>query len=245
MTAAVSALPGAATSGTATRAVLFDLDGTLLDTAPDMAVALNALRCEQSRPPLDYATVRVQVSNGSNALVRLAFPDVPEGTFQSLRDRFLLIYHRRLCVETRPFEGILELLAALEARGVAWGVVTNKPAWLAEPLLDALELRHRAAAIVSGDTLPERKPHPRPLLRAAERIGATPAQCLYVGDAERDMVAARAAGMYAIGARFGYIESMAETHGWPVDAWIDTPLDVLASLAAHDALPRGARRSRA
>ncbi|MGQ0833539.1 MAG: HAD-IA family hydrolase [Gammaproteobacteria bacterium] len=207
--------------------MFFDLDGTLLDTAPDMAGAINALRTEQSLDPLPYATVREQVSHGAAAVVRGAFPHAPEAHFHALRDRFLALYRRRLTDETRPFPGILQLLDALERARVAWGVVTNKPAWLTEPLLEALGLRHRAVTVVSGDTLPERKPHPRPLLVAAERAQAAPHDCIYVGDAERDVVAGRAAGMRTLVACFGYIGRMEDARAWPADGWIDSPLDVL------------------
>jgi len=220
-----------AANGSAARAVFFDLDGTLLDTAPDMAAAVNALRIEQSLEPLPFATIRNQVSHGAAAVVRTAFPHAPEADFRALRDRFLTLYRPRVAAESRPFPGMPELLDALEAAGVPWGVVTNKPAWLAEPLLEALALRQRAIAVVSGDTLPERKPHPRPLLLAAERAGVAPRACLYVGDAERDIIAGRAAGMRTLVACFGYIGPMENARAWPADGWIDSPQEVLPWIA--------------
>ncbi len=147
--------------------MLFDLDGTLLDTAPDMAGALNKLRQEEQLELLPFEKVRQLVSHGATALVRLAFPQADAPVFAALRERFLKIYRGRLAVETRPYEGVLAALACLESKGIAWGVVTNKPGWLTEPLLEQFALRDRARVIVSGDTLAERKPHPAPLQYAA------------------------------------------------------------------------------
>lgn len=224
------------------RAVLFDLDGTLLDTAGDLAQALNRLRAENALPPLGYERIRSFVSHGSSALVRLAFPRAPEGEFLELRARLLELYAAALCVHTRPFPGMLELLARLERDGTRWGVVTNKPAVLAEPLLDALGLKARAGVVVGGDTLPQRKPHPRPLLHAAERMGIAPPECVYVGDAERDVLAARAAGMRAVVACFGYLGESDDPRSWPADAWVQSPLEIYAWLqrAALDEEPLGA-----
>jgi N-acetyl-D-muramate 6-phosphate phosphatase len=212
------------------RACLFDLDGTLLDTAPDMAGALNTLLVERASTPLPFATVRPQVSHGAVALVRLGFPDAAETEREALRVRFLELYRARLAEQTRPFAGIPELLAAIERQGIPWGVVTNKPAWLTEPLLQALGLGSRAGVIVSGDTVAERKPHPLPLIHAAQRLGLLPAQCLYVGDAERDVQAARAAGMQVLVALFGYIDPLSAPREWPADGWISSPLEVLGWL---------------
>lgn len=212
-------------------AVLLDLDGTLLDTAPDMAAAVNALRIEQSEEPLPFERVRPHVSHGATALVRLAFPHAPEADFLALRARFLALYRPRVALETRPFPGAAELLAALEQAGIPWGIVTNKPAWLTEPLLEALGLRARAAAVVSGDTLPQKKPHPRPLLHAAEQARVDPRRCIYVGDTERDVLAGKAAGMRTLVACFGYIGDMEDPRTWPADGWIDTPLEVLPFVA--------------
>jgi 2-phosphoglycolate phosphatase len=190
-------------------AVLFDLDGTLLDTAPDMAGALNELRHEERIGALPFDLVRPLVSHGATALVRLAFPGADTAAFAKLRTRFLAIYRGRLARETRPFEGVLDSLARLDANGIPWGIVTNKPGWLTEPLLKKLAPLDGARVIVSGDTLAERKPHPAPLLYAAAKLGVAPARCIYIGDAERDVLAAQAAGMRAFVALFGYI---------PVDA---------------------------
>jgi 2-phosphoglycolate phosphatase len=206
-----------------TRAVLLDLDGTLLDTAPDMVGALNELRQEKNLGPVPFEQARRRVSHGAAALVRMGFPEVVDSAFETLRERFLEIYSRRLCVESSVYEGIAESLARLESVGIPWGIVTNKPAWLTEPLLEQLALRQRASVIVSGDSLPERKPHPAPLLHAAERLGIVPAQCIYIGDAERDVLAARAAGMKVFVALFGYIGPDEQPKQWPATGWLDTP----------------------
>ena len=205
------------------RAVLFDLDGTLLDTAPDMAAALNALRREEGLTDLSFSEIRPLVSHGAGALVCLAFAQAADATAAQLRGRFLTLYRKRLSVQTRPYDGLLDSLAGLESRGVRWGIVTNKPAWLTEPLLAQLHLSDRAAVIVSGDTLPDRKPHPAPLLHAAMRLGLEPHECLYIGDAERDVLAAQAAGMDVLVALFGYIPTQERPHEWPATGWVDFP----------------------
>ena len=215
-----------------TRAVLFDLDGTLLDTAPDMAGALNQLRSEGNRDPLPFEEVRLLVSHGATALVRLAFAEADDDAFIVLRKRFLEIYRSRLSVETQVYEGILEALGRLESDGIAWGVVTNKPEWLTEPLLEHFALRRRAGVVVCGDTLTECKPHPAPLLYAAEKLGVTPAQCIYIGDAERDVLAAQAAGMKVFVALFGYIRANEKPHEWPASGWLDSPQAMVKLLEA-------------
>jgi phosphoglycolate phosphatase len=209
------------------RAALFDLDGTLLDTAPDMAAALNVLREEQRQSHVEFALIRPQVSNGAAAVVRVGFPAADAEQAEQLRLRFLDIYALQLADQTRLFRGFDEVLGTLEAHGIPWGVVTNKPARLTEPLLDALKLTARAACIVSGDTIPERKPHPAPLRLAAERIGIPAQHCLYLGDALRDVQAAIAAGMLPLGARFGYLDAAEEPERWPVAGWIDRPAELL------------------
>ncbi|MBV6423435.1 MAG: N-acetylmuramic acid 6-phosphate phosphatase [Steroidobacteraceae bacterium] len=209
--------------GSPVRAVLFDLDGTLLDTAPDMVGAMNALLAEECLPPVRFDTARAQVSHGSNGLMRIAFPGIEGEAFERLRDRFLALYRARLVDETDLFPGGAELLEYLEGAALPWGVVTNKPGWLAEPLLAELGLAARMACLVSGDTLPMRKPSPEPLLHAAGAIGVPPAECVYVGDALRDVEAARAAGMRAVVASFGYVSAADEHLLWPAEAWIDSP----------------------
>jgi len=216
--------------GTAIHAVLFDLDGTLLDTAPDMIGALNTLRAEEGLAAVPFATARPQVSHGSSGLMRVAFPEAVNGELERLRARFLLLYRERLAEETLLFPGGDIMLEKIEASARPWGVVTNKPGWLAEPLLAELGLEPRMACLVSGDTLPERKPHPRPLLHAARLMGIDPAACVYVGDALRDIQAARAAGMRSVVASFGYVPAGDEHREWPAEAWIDTPAELVGWL---------------
>jgi 2-phosphoglycolate phosphatase len=212
------------------RTVLFDLDGTLLDTAPDLADALNAVLIEQHHPALPFEKIRGVVSHGAMALIRLGFSlDESQPDFQPLRLRLrlLTLYRDNIARRTRPFPGMYELLDQLEQRGYTWGVVTNKPGWLTEPLLKALGLYDRAACVVSGDTLETRKPHPAPLLHACELTGCRPEHCVYVGDAERDIEAGRNAGMRNLLALFGYFQDHERPQDWPADAMIRHPGELI------------------
>jgi N-acetyl-D-muramate 6-phosphate phosphatase len=209
------------------RAVLFDLDGTLLDTAPDMVGALNALRREHSLAPLPFETVRSAVSHGAARVVKLGFPDTDPEDSASLQRRFLEIYRGALSLETRLFPGMDQVLEALEGGGIKCGIVTNKPAWLTDPLLAELNLRARFACVVSGDTLAERKPHPKPLLHAAALADVAPSACIYVGDAERDVQAAHAAAMPALVADYGYLKPDEDSSAWGADGHLKQPLDLL------------------
>jgi len=209
------------------RGVLFDLDGTLLDTAPDMGASLNALLEEHGRPPLPHEVIRPKVSRGSRALVALGFGAGSPEEHAPRIERFLALYSQRLAIDTQPFDGVLPLLDSLESREIPWGIVTNKPGWLAQPLLETLQLFARCRCLVCGDTLPERKPSPLPLLHASEKLGIQPGHCLFVGDSEIDMRSARAAGMPAIGARYGYFEASDQPEKWPADGWIESPLELL------------------
>ncbi len=212
----------------AIRTVLFDLDGTLLDTAPDLADALNAVLEENGRTPLPYAHIRPVVSHGGIALIDLGFGlEHTDPQFEALRTRLLVVYRANLSRKTRPFPGMLEVLERLEARDINWGVVTNKPGWLTEPLLRDLDLFDRAVCVVSGDTLDERKPHPAPMLHACEQAGSQPAQCVYVGDAQRDIEAGINAGMHTLVALFGYIPEGEDAHAWQADASISAPDELL------------------
>jgi phosphoglycolate phosphatase len=213
------------------RAILFDLDGTLLDTAPDMIGALNALRTEHQLAELPAERVRASVSHGSSRLVQLGFPDAID--FGALQRRFLEIYAERLSRETRLFEGMDGVLEELASRRLAIGIVTNKPARLTEELLSDLELRARFACVVGGDSLPERKPHPLPMLHAAALAGAAPEECLYVGDARRDVQAAHAAGMQALVATYGYLGEEEDWRVWGAEGYIERPLDLIAWLGAR------------
>jgi phosphoglycolate phosphatase len=214
------------------RAVLFDLDGTLVDTAPDLGHALNLQRVRHGLQPLADEVIRPQASHGARGLLGVGFDLHPEDSrFASMRDEFLQLYADNICRHSRPFPGILDLLAELEARGLKWGVVTNKPARFTEPLMSILDLAERAACIVSGDTCPQPKPHPAPMLAAADLCGATPAQCLYLGDAERDIEAARAAAMPALVAAWGYLDAADQPHTWGAHGEIHNPIETLDFLA--------------
>jgi len=213
------------------KTVLFDLDGTLLDTAPDLAAALNNVLAENQREPLPYETIRGVVSHGGMALIKLGFRlDESSPDFEPLRQRLLSIYRANLSSKTRPFPGMAELLDRLEQGGLNWGVVTNKPGWLTQPLLQDLGLLERAACVVSGDTLDERKPHPAPMLHASAQAGSRPEQCVYIGDARRDIEAGRNANMYTLIALFGYFMDDDRPHEWQADGILEQPLDLLAWL---------------
>lgn len=212
------------------RGVLLDLDGTLLDTAPDMAAALNRLRAENGDASLEFAAIRPHVSHGAAALVRLGFPTASDAEFARLRQRFLDVYAGDIANETRLFPGFETVLEALETRRLPWGVVTNKPASLANPLLAELQLAQRAACVVCGDTVAERKPHPAPLLHAATLLSLKPDECVYVGDAERDVQAGRAAGMHTLIALFGYLGEHDRPEQWQADGLISEPVDLLSWL---------------
>ena len=214
------------------KAVLFDLDGTLVDTAPDLGHALNLQRARHGLAPLADEIIRPQASHGARGLLGLGFGLHPDDArFAPMRVEFLELYAGNICRHSRPFPGILELLDALEARGMKWGVVTNKPARFTEPLMSILDLADRAACIVSGDTCPQPKPHPAPMLAAAELCGALPAECLYLGDAERDIQAATAAAMPALVAAWGYLDAGDQPHTWGAHGEIRHPLETLDYLA--------------
>ncbi|MBC7944810.1 MAG: phosphoglycolate phosphatase, partial [Burkholderiales bacterium] len=188
------------------EAVLFDLDGTLADTAPDLGYALNRQRVAHGMPPLPVATIRPHVSRGGRGLVHIGFALTPEESgYTAMRDEFLSLYAENICRETTLFPGMAELLDEIEKRGLPWGIVTNKPARFTGPLIAALGLQSRAACVISGDTCGRAKPYPDPLLAAAAQLGTAPAACVYVGDDERDVQAARAAGMQIIVALYGYL----------------------------------------
>jgi N-acetyl-D-muramate 6-phosphate phosphatase len=214
------------------RAILFDLDGTLLDTAPDMVGALNELRREQGLAPLPYEEVRSAVSHGAARVVKTGFPDAAADDAAALQRRFLEIYRGALSRGTRLFPGMDEVLDALSRRRLKSGIVTNKPAWLTDPLLEELGLRARFDCVVSGDTVAERKPHPLPLLHAAELAGVSPGECIYVGDAERDVQAAHAAGMPALVANYGYLRAGEDSSAWAGDGYLQKALDLLSWLDA-------------
>ena len=208
--------------------VLFDLDGTLLDTAPDLAAALNRLRADRGQPALPLAAIRPTVSHGSPGMLQLCFglhPDHPD--YAKLNQQLLDAYRAAIAVETQLLDGMAQVLATLEARAIPWGVVTNKPGWLTEPLLQALDLGSRAACVVSGDTLPQCKPEPEPLWHACRQVGVAPGDCLYVGDAERDIQAGNRAGMTTLVAGFGYLGAADCPQEWGAAGILDCPVDLL------------------
>ncbi|MEW6677897.1 MAG: HAD-IA family hydrolase [Pseudomonadota bacterium] len=210
------------------RAVLFDLDGTLVDTAPDLIDTLNTLRHCRGLPPMEAHLLRPQASHGTQGLIRLGLgvgADHPD--FPGLRSEFLDIYQANLSRRSRLFPEMGQVLEVLEGRGLAWGVVTNKPAFLTEPLLDQLGLGHRAACVVSGDTCARNKPHPEPVLHACRHMTIAPGDCIYVGDAARDVEAARAAGMPALVALYGYLGETDQPAEWGASGFIRSPLGLM------------------
>lgn len=221
------------------RVVLFDLDGTLVDSAPDMLAAVNALRGARGEPPMALDALRPRVSKGARAMLAAAFPALGDGEREALVRPFLDAYERELGRHGGPFDGIEEMLAALEADGARWGIVTNKPEYLARQLLPLLGWEARCAILVGGDTLTERKPHPLPLLHSARALGIAPGECAYVGDDERDIVAARAAGMPSVVALWGYRLDEDDPVAWLGDVMADLPRDLLDP-AAWPALLAGA-----
>jgi N-acetyl-D-muramate 6-phosphate phosphatase len=216
---------------TSPRALLFDLDGTLVDTAPDLARATNALRAHHGHAPLPYPEIRAQVSNGGSALVTLALGLPRDHAGHDAARRFLLAaYGEAVAVESLVFPPLDELLVAWVSRGRPWGIVTNKPRAYAAPLVATLGLL--PGALLCADDLPVKKPDPRPLAEAARRLGVTAAECWYVGDHRRDMEAARAAGMEAVAVGYGYIEAHDDYHTWPADRWYDSADALVADLLA-------------
>jgi len=210
------------------KTILFDLDGTLADTAPDLADALNSVLQHNGRPPLAYEKIRPAVSHGGIALIKLGFGLQPQDDeFEPLRQQLLDVYLRNIANKTRLFPGMAALLQTIELQGLRWGVVTNKPGWLTEPLLAAMQLDHRAACVVSGDTLAQRKPDPAPLLHACQLIGSQAHECVYIGDAERDIIAGQQAGMTTLVALFGYIDEHEQPHHWGADALLESPQQIM------------------
>lgn len=211
-------------------AILFDLDGTLADTAPDLADAVNRLRVVRSLEPAPYALLRPVASAGARGLIGAAFgmTAADEG-YEQLRSEFLANYEAEIAVRSTLFDGVVELLAELGRRGIVWGIVTNKAARLTDRLVPQIGLQH-AGCVVSGDTTPFPKPHPAPLLEAAKRLDVAPGRCWYVGDDLRDIEAGRAAGMATIAAAWGYCGA-SEPVAWEAEALCERPLDLLALIA--------------
>jgi N-acetyl-D-muramate 6-phosphate phosphatase len=208
-------------------AVLFDLDGTLADTAPDMARTVNEMRRRRGLDPVLEARVRPHVSKGARGMIMAAFGIAPDhASYAGMRDEFMEIYEANLCIDSHLFPGMPELLERLEADGIQWGVVTNKYERFARPLIECMGLGDRAGVVIGGDTCARAKPFPDPLLHAAETLGVPPPSTLYVGDDERDVQAARAAGMPVLVAGYGYLGEGTPPAAWGADAVIDSPLEI-------------------
>lgn len=212
----------------AAKAVLFDLDGTLIDSAPDLGAAADEMRIERGMTSIPLERYRSMAGAGARGMLGVAFdvaPDAPE--FAALREEFFVKYENRMLSNTLAFDGVPELIAMLVGRAIPWGVVTNKSMRFTDPLTRAMPLFSTARAIVSGDTTPFSKPHPEPLFEAARRLGVDPTWCMYVGDDERDIIAGRAAGMRTVAATYGYMGVQADVALWKADATIDSPLALL------------------
>ena len=208
--------------------VLFDLDGTLADTAPDLASAVNKVLKEHNKGSVDLEIIRPAVSLGGVAMVSMAFGiEESDPQFKQISERFLDIYSDHIADETQIFPGMDHVLDQLDSDNISWGIVTNKSSWLTLPLLQALELDQRAGCIISGDTLEHKKPHPAPMLHACELLSCDPATTVYVGDAQRDIAAGLNAGMHTIVARYGYIGRDESPETWGADAIINTPKELL------------------
>jgi len=216
------------------RSVLFDLDGTLLDTAPDLAAALNHVLVNNQHQALPFETIRPWVSHGGLVLIKNGFnieQDAPQ--CEDLRQQLLHYYLHHLSVKTTLFSGMNDVLVKLENAGIKWGIVTNKPAWLTEPLLNELNLTERCHCIISGDSLSERKPHPLPLQHACQLMDCDVTESLYIGDAQRDIEAGINANMPTLVALFGYVSDLDYPEKWGADAMVKSPSDILSWICHH------------
>lgn len=210
------------------QCVLFDLDGTLLDTAPDLVFAINQLRIERRLSEIPVSLIRSVANLGSKELLRVSFdinddhPDMP-----TLREKFLAIYHQNIARETRFFPHVDKVLQYLDDRYIPWGIVTNKPGKLTEHLLKSLRMDHRPHCVVSGDTLSRAKPYPDPILYACRTLKYQPSSCLYVGDASTDVTASKAAGTQSLVALYGYIHSKDDPFSWKADGYVHEPMEII------------------
>jgi phosphoglycolate phosphatase len=210
------------------QSVLFDLDGTLLDTAPELAAALNTLRSQHGQAPLPLASIRAVISQGSQGLIRLGFGiSENDQQFMPLRQQLLALYAQNLGNNTPLFPGIAELLAVLEEQRIPWGIVTNKLTEHTQPLLQKLQLAQRTICVVSGDTLAYSKPHPAPLLYACELLQSEPKRCIYLGDAQQDVLAGNAASMTTLIAAYGYLSPDDQPEAWSAAGIIQHPQELL------------------
>ncbi|WP_439588440.1 HAD-IA family hydrolase [Hydrogenophaga sp.] len=210
------------------RAVLFDLDGTLIDSAPDLGAAADGMRLRRGMSSLPLDRYRPLAGSGARGMLLAAFGVTPEhADYEALKVEFFAAYTECLLQRTQPFHEVQEMLGLLQERGFAWGVVTNKSQRFTGPITQAMPLFATASAIVSGDTTPHAKPHPAPLLEATRRMSVSPAECIYVGDDERDILAGRAAGMGTVAARYGYLGAGADVAAWGASAEVSSPLELL------------------
>ena len=213
------------------KAVLFDLDGTLIDSAPDLGAAADMLRVARGMPSLPVDAYRHMAGAGARGMLKVGFGMTPEHPdFPALREEFFDNYEARIHENTYQFDGVQQLVEALVARAMPWGVVTNKATRFTSLIVERMPLFATAGAVVSGDTTPHSKPHPEPLLEAARRIQIDPAQCIYVGDDERDIVGGKAAGMLTVAAGYGYLGEVANARAWGADFFIESPLVLLKLL---------------
>jgi phosphoglycolate phosphatase len=217
-------------SGGGYKAVFFDLDGTLVDTAPDMVAILTSMQDERRQPHLPYNTARNSVSNGALGLLRLGFPAASDDDLQALLTEYLDQYRTAVCVNSEVFAPLRDLLQIFTENQRPWGIVTNKPTRMTDPLLSQLDLAQDAACVICGDTLAERKPHPAPLLHAAQLAGVDPEDSLYVGDASRDIEAGRAAGMATVAVGYGYINEGDDPIDWGADEYVTDTMSLMALL---------------
>lgn len=218
------------------KALLLDLDGTLLHTAPDMVGALNDLLASKNKPATNFDTAMRQVSKGGAAMIRIGFGiDNSHPDFETLRQEFLDIYATRVCNESYAFNGMLNVLDFCESNNIRWGIVTNKPEYLTTPILEKMNLKKRSAITVCGDTLAVNKPHPAPLLHCTTLLKLAPSDCLYVGDDERDIQAGSAAGMHTAVANWGYIDQSIDVNDWQPEFIINQPSGLLKLMQEHSA----------
>ena len=212
----------------ALKAVLFDLDGTLVDSAPELGAAADKMRTDRGLSSLPLERYRPMAGAGARGMLGIAFDITPQSPdFPALREEFFVNYEARMLLNTHVFDGVSELIDALAQRGLAWGIVTNKSKRFTDPLTRSIPVFASAGAVVSGDTTPHAKPHPEPLFEAARRLGLDPTRCVYVGDDERDIVAGRAAGMRTVAATYGYMGAQADAALWNADGAIDSPMALL------------------
>lgn len=213
------------------QAVLFDLDGTLVDTAPDLGYALNLQLQRHGKLPLSDELIRPMASHGTHGLLALGFGLTPDhANFNAMRDEYLALYDQVFTRSPRLFEGFSDVLGHIESRALPWGIVTNKPRRFTKPLVVSMGLDKRAASVISGDDAPQPKPSPATLLLACQQMGIEPQDCVYVGDAERDIAAGRAAGMKTVVALFGYLDAIDKPHTWGADAMIEQPGELIAHI---------------